>query len=192
MRIEKTKSVIQAIKEGKDDEALSLLYKNLLPKVRHFILKNNGSMEDVKDVFQDTVVVFYKYVQSGRFDLNADVYGFIFGVSKKLYYKSIQQNQRYTSLSIDLDGETDENILGEIIEKEKSEAIQNLMEELGNRCKELLQFSVFNNLSMKEIAVKMGFNSEDAAKTGNYKCKQRLLKLIKSKPSILELLKGNQ
>ncbi len=65
--------------------------------------------------------------------------------------------------------------------------MRNLMDQLGERCKALLTLSVFDKRSMKEICGIMGFSSEDAAKTGNYKCKQRLMKLIKVTPSLMEL-----
>jgi hypothetical protein len=36
---------------------------------------------------------------------------------------------------------------------------------------------------MKEISEKMGFSSENVAKTKKFKCKQRLIELVKKDPS---------
>ncbi len=183
--------ILEAIRTGKDEEVLSVLYKEVLPKVKRYILKNNGTMEEVKDIFQDAVIVFYRYVKAGKFNQEYEVDGFLFGVSKNLYLKHFNKTKKEAKVELSQDlMEHDTNELQNIITRERHQMIRELMDQVGERCKELLTLSVFDKRSMKEIAELMGFSSEDAAKTGNYKCKQRLMKLVKLNPSLMELFKN--
>jgi len=52
------KAILEAIRNG-EDGVLMHLYKQVLPKIKNYILKNNGSEDDAKDIFQDAVVIFY-------------------------------------------------------------------------------------------------------------------------------------
>ena len=84
----------------------------------------------------------------------------------------------------------DVNQLSKLISKEKQSMIETLMTELGERCKELLNYSIFDKKSMKEIAQIMQLANEDTAKTANYKCKKRLSKIILEKKGCLDLLRN--
>lgn len=184
------KVIIQAIKDGKDDQVLSVLYNKVYAKVKNLVLKNSGTTEEAEDVFQDAVIIFYRYVKTGRFKEENDIDGFIYGVSKNLFAKVVQKKKKKQSLEyVEALPDNDHDVLDEMISKEKETIIQNLMEQLGERCKEMLTHAVFYKLSMKEISEKMGFANENAAKTANYKCKQRLIKMVQDNPSLIEILK---
>jgi len=184
------KVIIQAIKDGRDDHVLSVLYKKVYAKVKNLILKNNGTIEEAEDVFQDAVIVFYRYVKTGKFKEENDIDGFIYGVSKNLFAKVVLKKKKKEGLDqMDQIPAADDNVLDDMITREKETIIQNLMEQLGERCKEMLTHAIFYKLSMKEICEKMGFANENAAKTANYKCKQRLIKMVKDNPSLIEIFK---
>jgi DNA polymerase/3'-5' exonuclease PolX len=42
---------------------------------------------------------------------------------------------------------------------------------------------------MKEIAEKMNLSGENAAKTQNYKCKQKLMDMLKNSPDVTQYFK---
>ena len=66
--------------------------------------------------------------------------------------------------------------------------VKAILEKLGKKCAELLQYSIYYRLSNREICNKMSFTSEDAVKTQKYKCKQKLISLMKSHPVNQELI----
>ncbi|MGZ4115910.1 MAG: RNA polymerase sigma factor, partial [Bacteroidia bacterium] len=47
---------------------------------------------------------------------------------------------------------------------------EKVISELGERCKELLILFYFHSKKLKDIASKMGYNSENTAKNQKYKC----------------------
>lgn len=182
----KDKEIIENILKGRDNEALTPLYRISLPKIRKYILSNSGSEEDVKDIFQDAIVIFYRHVKTGKFREEGNIDAFLYHVSRNLYISYVT---RYTNRNIKAEmkeeKDTSENIVQQLIREEKQQLIQRLFEDLGSTCSKLLNLTTFQNLSMKEIAEKMGFSNENVAKTKNYKCRQRLAELIKGNKELL-------
>ena len=86
----KDKSVIAAIKSGKDDKALKMLYNVLLPKIKAYIRSNNGSEDEAFDVFQDAVVIFFKQVVTGKFDTKYSISAFVYSVSRNLWINRVK------------------------------------------------------------------------------------------------------
>ncbi|TAE44053.1 MAG: sigma-70 family RNA polymerase sigma factor, partial [Cytophagales bacterium] len=66
-------------------------------------------------------------------------------------------------------------------QQERNNIIHQAINSLGDTCRKVLTLYYFDNLSMQEIAEKLGFANSDTAKTKKYKCKKELDDLIKSK-----------
>ncbi|HEY3403961.1 MAG TPA: sigma-70 family RNA polymerase sigma factor [Ohtaekwangia sp.] len=183
------KEILAAIHLG-DDRVLKHLYETVLPKVKNYVTRNSGSPDDARDIFQDAVVVFYKYVKQGKFDGRHDIAGFIFSISRNLWINMAKRNNRSLQLSEEVTAiSSEDNFSDELITREREEYITKLFSALGNTCRQILLYSIYDKLSMKEIKEKMNFSSENVAKTKNYKCKQRLMELVKNNTAVREFLK---
>ena len=66
----------------------------------------------------------------------------------------------------------------------KDKRAQEAILSIGKKCQELLQFFYFNNLSMKEIAIKLGFSSEKVAKNQKYRCIEKAKDYLKANPFV--------
>ncbi len=176
--------LLEIVQKGDSNEALTYLYKNVQPKVTKWISQNNGSIEEAQDIFQDSVIVFYKYVTQQKFKENESIEGFIFSVAKNKWINRAKQRQKTTHLPATF------SIADEGISYKESDLknIELLLEKLGQACKELLTYSVFYKMSMEDIALRMNYSNANAVKTKNYKCKQRLVKLVKDKKSLMNFL----
>lgn len=167
------------------------MYKEIYPKVERYILSNSGTREDSKDIFQEAILAFYKYVIEDRCDRIYDVQGFIIGIGKNLWInraRKLSKEVDVTALS-ELEERSPGPLIGLIL-SEKWRAYQALFENIGEKCRQLLSFSVNENLSMREIAEKMGLPNENAAKAQNYRCKQKLMELIGENKELTDLLKS--
>ncbi|HTF80458.1 MAG TPA: sigma-70 family RNA polymerase sigma factor, partial [Cytophagales bacterium] len=178
---EKDREILENIDKGRDNEALTEIYKKSLPKIRKYILSNNGTEEEVKDVFQDTIVIFYRKVKTGKFREDVDIDAFLFAVARNLYINYVSRHlKRNVKTTSGDERDRSEDLLQQLIDKEKEKHIENIFNELGAHCAKLLRLNFFNDLSMKEIAQMMGFANENVAKTKSYKCRQRLSLLVKN------------
>ncbi|WMJ72002.1 sigma-70 family RNA polymerase sigma factor [Cytophagaceae bacterium ABcell3] len=184
------KEIIDAIKSGNNQFVLARLYKTVLPNVLNYIIKNSGDEEEAKDIFQDAVLVFYNQVKMGKFNEKYEIGGFIFTVAKNLWINRAKRKSRMSRMLADTDVFDDNNVLKDLITKEKSSAISEMLGKIDKDCRKLLRYSTYEKLSMKEICAKMGFSSENVAKTYNYRCKQKLVKLVKNNQSVMELFRS--
>ena len=183
--------ILLAIQQGNDDKVLGQLYKHLMPKVKRYILSNNGDNEEAEDIFQDAILIFYKQVKLGKFKDKYEINGFVYSVCRNLWINRVKKRNRNTGLSskeyaLSHDGD----MLQDMITEERERVVMEIFSMIGERCKELLVYSVFHKYSMKEICQKMGFSTENAAKTKNYKCKQKLISLVGENKAVKNLLRG--
>jgi len=183
------KDILNAIEHGENQKVLSFLYTDVLPKVKRFIIKNQGTDDQAKDIFQDAVIRFYASVKQGQFEGTSSVSTYIFSISKNLWINEVKKNGRHIKGDIPEREDVSNNFLNDIISKERTEAANQLLGQLGDNCRQLLKYSIYDNLSMKEICEKMGYSSIDIAKTYNYRCKQKLMSLAKENPNIINLFK---
>lgn len=184
------KEIIEAIKKGNSNRVLQFLYRTVQFKITSWILKNNGSEEEAQDIFQDAVLSFYNYVLANKFDENKSVEGFLFAIAKNRWINKAKQNKRVVTITSEHkdDSTEDNDFLKQTFSKEKSDKIEDLLSHLGERCKQLLTYSIFYGMSMDEISVKMNFSNANTAKTKNYKCKQRLIKIVKENKRVKDWL----
>jgi RNA polymerase sigma factor (sigma-70 family) len=184
------KEIIDAIKAGSEREVLNFLYHSLFPKVKKYIYHHSGDRDIAFDIFQDSIMVFYKYVKINRFDANYSISAFIFSVSKNILLNRLRKEKREIKIPDHYDvPDSDENILKHIISREREEKISDILSKLGQKCEMLLRYSIYYKLKNTEICEKMGFKTEDAVKTRKYKCMQKLISIVESQPSIKQFMK---
>ena len=179
--------ILQAILNGKDEKVLDCLYKDVLPLVIGYVTKNQGSMDEAKDIFQDAVIRFYKSVKTGSFQEKCSISTFIFGISRNLWINYTKQKSRMVSDDEIQFAQDSANLEDDLVSEEKVSVVNKLLDMLGEQCQQLLRYTVYDGLSMREVVVLMGFSSEDVAKTYNYRCKQKMLKMVKERPEVMLL-----
>lgn len=176
-------SIIQALRTGQNRQALQLFYDRALPKVRNYILRNNGGEADATDIFQDGVMILYKKVKEGSFDESQSVDGFLFTVCKNRWInraKKISGQQPISEQENEIEQEY--SVIQELISGERVKLLKDVWPAIGERCQHLLKLMVWNEGSLKEAVEKLGFATIHAAKTKHYKCKQRLIQLVSQHP----------
>jgi RNA polymerase sigma factor (sigma-70 family) len=181
--------IIDAIYNGNDRDVLKFMYNSLFPKVKKFILNNSGDTDAAFDIFQDTILVFYKYVKMKKFNPKYEISAFVYTVSRNLWLNCLRKEKREVTMPAFFDSsDTGSDIMEHIITREREEMISGVLSQLGKRCEQLLRYSVFYKLKNNEICEKMGFRTENAVKTRKYKCMQKLISLIESRPSLKQAI----
>jgi RNA polymerase sigma factor (sigma-70 family) len=169
----KDSEIIEQIKRG-NESALDYLYKKNYRMMVKMIIKNNGSEEEAKDVYQEALVVVWQKILSEDFVLTSKISTFLYSICQNLWRKELERKSRLTGEDTDLAEVFD------VDRKERIEIVNKCINDLGETCRNILTYYYFDKLSMNDIAEKMGFANSDTAKTKKYKCKQELDKKIKS------------
>lgn len=161
-------AIISLITAGKADKALIYLYKQQ-PVIRKMITANGGTKEDAEDVFQEALIILCRRVREGNFVLTAKLTTYLFSVCR-FVWKDEQRRRKisYTDEEADIPWEDDISLL--IEQEQKARLAERALQELGSRCKELLLLFYHGSMKLKDIALRMGYNSENAAKNQKYKC----------------------
>ena len=163
-----------------DSRAVSTIYKENYGVVQAFILQNNGSYDDARDVFQEAMVVLYEKSKDDQFTLTCQIKTYVYSVCRRLWLKKLQQQHRFGAPV-----ESMEDVVPveeEIEAKEKLDAdfalMDTAMKSLGEPCKSLLEAYYIHKKHMNEIADDFGYTNADNAKNQKYKCLMRLKKLF--------------
>ena len=175
------KSIIEGIRL-QDEKALSYLYDHYFPTVKNHVLRNNGSNDDVSDVFQDSIIALYQKVSENGFNLTSDLKGYFFGIMRNIWNAQLRQKKRVSELNVDIAEEDDSDDLSDsALEKILSRAYLKLKPD----CQTILTL-FYDGLSYEEIAVRMNLKNETYARRKKYLCKEALIELIKDDPEYPE------
>ena len=71
-----------------------------------------------------------------------------------------------------------ESTLDRLVASEEAALVQEALERLGEPCKTLLLLYYWEERSMAEIALELGFANADTAKSKKYQCKKALEKML--------------
>lgn len=182
--------ILKAIKNQQDDKVLNNLYGSVLPKVKRYICSNSGNEEEAYDIFQDAVLIFYKQVALNKFNDAFKIENFLFSISKNLWINYIKRKQKMVTTDFhEFDTEVPDNVLDDILTNEKLALAKKVFHSLDEKCKELLNYIFYQDLSMQDICERMNFQSISAAKMQNYRCKKKLAELIQKNKTLVDVLK---
>lgn len=188
--LKRDQDIINSIRGGHDQKALNVLYKSLLPKIKKIVGLHTESEEEAKDLFHDALLIFYKQVLSNKYDENYEIDGYIYSVAKNLWINKLKRSQKIEIVDPHEMPETEmfEATDERIIETERSNSINKLFSLLDEKCSKLLTYTIYQDLSYEDIVDRMGFSSENAARTAHFRCKKYLMDLVKNNPRLREML----
>jgi RNA polymerase sigma factor (sigma-70 family) len=167
---------------NQDDFILNWLYDNYLQTVKKHVLNNNGSDDDVSDVFQDTIIVLYNQIVSDSLTLTTDLKGYFFGIARNVWSAQLRKKQRTVELEIDIPDEDE-------TEEQSNPVLERIVSRVFTKLKpdQQMILNLFSDgLSYEEIAVKMNLKNEVYARRKKYLSKESLLELMKEDPEYQE------
>jgi RNA polymerase sigma factor (sigma-70 family) len=170
--------VLGILNDSKD--TLNKLYTSYFPMILQMVLSNSGDEDDAKDIFQESIIVLYNKVKTGKFELNCKLKTFIYSVCYRLWLKRLKQKGKSSNNVDELDNLVAvENDIEQHEEKDKQfKQMDKALQFLGEPCKTIIEDYYLQNKSMQDICEKFGYTNADNAKTQKYKCLQRLKKLF--------------
>lgn len=172
--------LIDAIKAN-NSVVLKQLYTNNYHKIEAFVLKNNGTKDHAKDVYQEAFISVWNNVKSDSFvpQNETALQGYLYQIAKNKWMdvlrssrfkktKLIQHELDVIDKRIDLHDDDEQDYV-----KKKLEQTMDAFKNLGAPCKELLTAFYFEKESLREIAKKLKIE-ENTARTKKYRCMEQL------------------
>ena len=170
------KEIFERICKG-DEKALEFLYQKYYRMMTKLVITNSGTEEEAQDVYQDALIVFWQKATSGNLVLTSKMSTYIYSICQNLWRKELDRKKRLSS------EEKDTSVTLDTESSEREKILAKCIDQLGETCKKVLMFYYFEEMSMQDIADKLGFANTDTAKTKKYKCKKKLDELVKAQYS---------
>lgn len=172
--------LLDMMKRG-EEEALTVIYRQNRKAIVTFVLRNSGAADDAEDVLQESVIIFWERVRSGRFEQTAKLGTFLFAVAKNVW--SRKRMKKFREPASDFENaqfdSAEPSQLDEMIDSERSQAVAAAMEQLGEPCRTLLTLYYWEEYPQEQIAAEMGFANAATVKSKKYTCKKMLEKILK-------------
>jgi RNA polymerase sigma factor (sigma-70 family) len=170
--------IITSIRTGSSDLALNALYRHF-PMIRQMVRSKGGSARDAEDIFQEALIILIRQTKSNDFQLTAQLSTYLFSVCRFLWKDQLKKTKPHLPFDGDTGLTQGDSGLTQVQEQELYSAVEQegrarlaekVLQELKDRCREILLFFYQDHLSLRDIATRMGYSSENTAKNQKYKC----------------------
>ena len=150
--------------------ALESLYLAWRTDFLEFAKRYDASKEDILDVYQDALIIFYENIKSGKLnELTSSPKTYLFSVGKYTLLNKLKGRHNLVNLEI----EKVEQPTGlEPIEplNNRQELMLNALKQLGPTCKRLIELFYYEKLSIKEIVTELNLKNENTVKAHKSRC----------------------
>ena len=179
--IQSDQRIIERMHAG-DEEALVAVYETNRKPITAFVTHNNGTTDDADDMLQEALVILWERVQSGKFELTAQLSTFLYATVRNLWYRKLARMKKEIPAELEPDQVEDQraSVLEELIDDEAAQLVRAALNKLGEPCRTLLLLFYWEELSTELIAQRMGFANADTVKAKKYQCKKALEKILKT------------
>ncbi len=156
-----------------DPEVLGTLYNAHYPTVRTYVLRNSGTEDDARDVFQEAILVLWLKVKDGQLIPEADPGGFLYRVAKNKWL-DVVRSAAHKHMKVIHDDRLQDPLDGseETIE-ERLVRLRGVYEKLDDKCRNVLDQFYFERKDLATIAAAMGV-TEESVRTIKYRCMMKL------------------
>ncbi|MCC6839492.1 MAG: sigma-70 family RNA polymerase sigma factor [Flavobacteriales bacterium] len=156
-----------------DPHVIGKLYAAHLPAVRHYVLRNNGSVDEAKDIFQEAVLVLWLNAKEGRFHDTAgqDPGGFLFRVAKNKWTdvlrSAAKKHMRVMRSDLEQPMEQDQ------ADEDQLDRLRAIYGTLDEKCRTVLDRFYHQRMDLAAIAESLGV-TEESIRTIKYRCMMKL------------------
>ena len=156
------------------------------PKVLNFLKNRFGIHEDdCKDIFQESFIILYTNVLSGKLnDMTASLSTYFTSICKNKALEFLRRSARSVNVDSEMslslmDGEVKNEKIEALLaldegdsalEAQKEELVQSIVKDLPSPCNELLWGFYRDNLSIRALADMFNYSSESSAKVTKHRC----------------------
>lgn len=169
-------SIINKFLTG-DAAFLQQLYSKNYYGVERYVLKNSGTKEEARDIFQQGLLVMYTMLKKEALQVSS-FDNYLFSVCKNLWIKYSTQ-KRVTKLPEDTLVDDSIDLAVFHIEQLQWNLFKEKFELLKDVCKKIIQMTL-DNIPYATISKRLKYPNENAARQKVFRCKTKLFKMIRS------------
>lgn len=167
------KEIIESIQKGKREHVIRFLYKEY-PKIKALIVKSGCNASLANEIFNDSLIILIEKIENPQFELTSQLTSFLYGINRLLVKRAIRDKQKHVELEwSDTLIVSEEDLSYDYEKEQKLKLIEQILDRISKKCKEIFTLFYFKKESMDVIAKQLDFSSVNSAKTQKYKCLQK-------------------
>jgi RNA polymerase sigma factor (sigma-70 family) len=186
--------LLQALRSAQPpDWAVRQLYIDCFKMTSSFVLKNNGTMQDAEDIFQEAVVNLIEMTSDGTFRAESSISSFIYALTRNLWLNELRRRGRAQKREKAYDDalpDTQMDPVSLLGQRELKTKILTLIDGLGEICKTILLGFYYEELSIREILTKVDYQNEQVLRNKKSKCMKQLVESLTADKTLLNYLKS--
>ena len=181
--------IVEALRAGGAvaDVALRQVYFAHRAAIRSLVLKNSGTAEEARDVFQETVIAFFENVRDGKFRGESAIGSYLWAMARFNWLNRLKRKGIEAKALGQLPGmEVEHGHLPRMVEEETRQQLLGLVKQLGEDCQKMLIATIYQNQSMEKAAKELGYRNAQVARNKKYLCLKKLKNILKKNPGLLK------
>lgn len=174
------RELVDMLKESND--ALTIIYERHRDYCLNFMNSMFDDRDEIKDIYQDAVIVFYEKAITPGFNLTCSIQTYLNSICRNQVLVRLARLKKNASTSIMgnegiLENLTDWFDDSNLVSNERIATLKGIlteMKESTSKCYEILVRFFYQNHSMEKIAQALGYTNADNAKNQKYRCQEKL------------------
>ncbi len=188
-----TQQILKGISDN-NSVVIQHVYDRYFNEIKKFIEKHGGSYDDAMDIFQDSIIVIYEQMQSGKASKIKTFRSYFYSVCKFRWFNTIRDGRFGEFTNVELEEilpEFEFNVLspdlGEVMEKERRVRIyfRSFME-LDSVCQKMIRYVAYG-WAIEDIAREMNFSVIYTYRK-RQQCLDKLMKKVEEKLKSIQKL----
>ncbi len=182
MKLPSNSDLIQGIRNH-DSSLLRYVYETYYPIIEGYIIHNQGSREQARDIFQDAMIIVYRRIRSNDLELSCKFGTYLYAICKNIWtqerkkYLLRAEKLRQQALLIQDPGPADDPLL----QNHLTNLFNKHFEDLSKDCQKILSM-YFNHFSVEDIRAAMNYKDLHHTADRKYRCKKSLINRIVNDP----------
>jgi len=185
----KDKDLIIGIKNG-NMVAIRHLNRCFFPKIRHLVFKNNGTLEDAQDVYQETIFAVFVNIMNPEFKLTCSLMTYFYSIARNQWKLRLRE-RKYKTVEFDENKYIDEGdnnpIVWEFNKHRKYQIYKKHFENLEERCRKMLELCN-DGMDFKKVIRILKIRSGNYAYKVKHLCMQKLIEMIENDPEYKSII----
>lgn len=193
------KDFVERLKKG-EEEAFLALYKNFYRMAYQLVVKNTGSEEDAKDIFQEGAIILVHYLRSPDFQLTSKLSTFYYSILRNLWFKELKKRDKVPvefvdfseyNKNIDLKDDSIQEYDPQHNQSDMDRLVVQSMGQLSEDCRQLIKWAHIENLTHESIANRLGVQ-RSYIKVKLFRCMDTLREIIRNTPNFSHLFNSRK
>ncbi len=161
-----------------DTALLEEIYANHAGTVRAWVMRNSGTADEARDLFQDALVDLYQSAADESFTLTCPLGGYLFYLCRNKWLNRLREKKRETEVrNIEAERYIPDNTLVSSLEaaetsRLRQERLDRTFAQLSETCRNLLRL-LGRGLSSAEVAKQLEMTDSNTVYRRKHACAQR-------------------